>query len=134
MSLFAAMLFVVVTTFGLSSCNQQNQPDQPSQEPTVVGNWELESISEVTKTETGNLYNTYKVDGWYFNFSSDKSFVFYQGGDLIKGTYSVMGSNLICEYENITMKYAIAELTAGSLVLKEDFPEGWVEYKYKRSK
>lgn len=88
----------------------------------------------MTKTGTGNLYNTYKVDGWYFNFSSDKSFVFYQGGDLIKGTYSVMGSNLICEYENVTMKYAIAELTAGSLVLKEDFSEGWVEYKYKRSK
>ena len=138
MSICALLATMVL---GFAACQPQNQPNQPNQtqtdEPTIVGEWALETISEVEVTGTGNLYHTNKVDGWYYIFSEDKSFVFYQGDEAEKGTYTLIGTTLVLEWNGSGQeKFTVLTLTQNTLVLKQTFDgsEGWVEYNYKRTK
>lgn len=127
-SALSILAFLATMTFGLSSCQQQNQPNQPSQtqndEPTIVGEWKVLYM---------NLDgDQYAGQGMSITFLENGTFLFSMEDGLYKGSYTLAGKNLIMETEGEggIGKFTIKELTKDSLVLISG--DGSMEYVCKR--
>ena len=135
-SALSVLALLATMTFGFSSCQQQNQPEQPKSGETTQ--------TDPTKTEEPSLVGEWKV--LYMNLDGDQypgqgmSFTFLENGTfllsmedgLYKGSYTLAGKNLIMETEGEggIGKFTIKELTKDSLVLISG--DGSIEYVCKR--
>ena len=127
-SALSVLALLATMTFGLSSCQQQNQPEEPSQtqndEPTIVGEWKVLYIDL-----DGDQY---PGQGMSFTFLENGTFLLSMEGGLEKGSYTLTGKNLIMESEGGIIKFTIKELTKNSLVLREDRSGEYAEYTCQR--
>lgn len=127
-SALSVLALLATMTFGLSSCQQQNQPEDPSQtqndEPTIVGEWKVLYIDL-----DGDQY---PGQGMSFTFLENGTFLVSMEGGLEKGSYTLTGKNLIMESEGGIIKFTIKELTKDSLILIEGDGDSSAEYVCKR--
>ncbi len=131
-SALSVLALLATMTFGFSSCQQQNQPSQPTQtdptkteEPSLVGEWKVLVI------DLGG--EQYPGQGMSFTFLENGTFIMTDSEGAGKGTYTLVGKSLIMEANGDAMKFTIKELTKNSLVLRQDLGSGdFAEYTCQR--
>lgn len=130
-SALSVLALLATMTFGFSSCQQQNQPSQPTQtdptkteEPSLVGEWKVLYI------DLGG--DQYPGQGMSFTFLENGTFLLSMEDGLEKGSYTLAGKNLIMESEGGIVKFTIKELAKDSLVLINKDGDVSIEYVCKR--
>ncbi|MBQ4394756.1 MAG: lipocalin family protein [Paludibacteraceae bacterium] len=131
-SALSVLALLATMTFGFSSCQQQNQPSQPTQtdptkteEPSLVGEWKVLVIDFGAEQYPGQ--------GMSFTFLENGTFIMTDSEGAGKGTYTLVGKSLILEANGDAMKFTIKELTKNSLVLRQDIGSGeYAEYTCQR--
>ena len=139
---------LAIMTLGVASCKQKDEPTnqttnqqttQPAnqqtgtEEPTIVGTWEVIMIEEHDKDGTGSTDSYAPEDDLTFN--KDNSGVWNHEGTLYKFTYTLVGKSLIIKIEeNIVYKFDIKELTKDVLVIRVTDGNYWEEWTCKRIK
>ena len=109
-TLSVVFLFMVMSLV-LTSCQQQNQPIS---EPPIVGEW---NVVYFFPSGSGIAQ---QGRGMYFKFQENGTMYFYDGIDLIKGSYTLSDKTLFADMYGSITKYVIKELTQRNLIISSD--------------
>lgn len=138
-SALSVLVLLATMTLGFSSCQQQNQPSQPTQtdptktedptqteEPTIVGEW------KVLFQDMGDG-EIYPGQGMTFIFSKDNTIILSFADGIQKGTYTLVGKSLIIDWGDGPTKATIKELTKNSLIFRAEMGGGeYIEFTCQR--